>query len=258
MRKGIRNLLIVLIVLMATASVVISVVGPKNGFGGGMTITLRETAPPADTPLFVIESSPNARYLRSALGITYDGTNWQLDKVACQFQNINRSSDDNNGLPLCTSSLSHSYRDFNRDVLNDASTLVDVRCQQLPDTISERVKELSRRITESMPSPFEKAKAIEEFLQAKYEYKLDYQPAPSDWEPNDWFLFESREGICGNFNSAFVILSRASGIPARLAAGYYIQPGQGERQVVYANQAHAWAEVGFQGIGWLAFDAARQ
>ncbi|MDD5093384.1 MAG: transglutaminase-like domain-containing protein [Dehalococcoidia bacterium] len=259
MRREIRGLLIVLVILMATASVVIGVVDSKNGAQGGMTISLRGTAPPANTPLFMIERSPDARYLRSALGITYDGKEWQLDKIAGQLQNVNRSSDDVKRLPLCTSSLSQSYRDFNRDVLNETATLVDPRCLQLPDSISDRVKDLSRRITENMPTPFEKARAIEEFLRVRYKYRLDYQEAPPNWEPNDWFLFESKEGICSNFNSAFVILARASGIPARLAAGYYIKPDDGEQQqVVYANQAHAWAEVGFQGLGWLAFEAVPQ
>jgi transglutaminase-like putative cysteine protease len=109
-----------------------------------------------------------------------------------------------------------------------------------------------------MPTSFEKAKAIESFLQIRYEYKLDYEPPPSSWEANDWFLFVSEEGICGNFNSAFVILARAAGLPARLAAGYYIQPDDTKLQPVYANHAHAWAEVGLEEVGWLAFEATPQ
>ncbi|MDY6912263.1 MAG: transglutaminase-like domain-containing protein, partial [Chloroflexota bacterium] len=150
--------------------------------------------------------------------------------------------------------LSQSYRDFNRDLLNELSLIDDPEYLELPENITERVYDLSLRITEGMPTPFEKAKAIEEFLRVKYKYNLNYTPAPSGWEPNDWCLFETREGICGNFNSAFVILARASDIPARLAAGYYIRSGHGETQVVYANQAHAWAEVGFKDAGWLAFE----
>ncbi|MFA4835254.1 MAG: transglutaminase-like domain-containing protein [Dehalococcoidia bacterium] len=251
--KGLRNLLIIVIVFMATAAILIRVVDYKSD-GGTTTLSLRKVAPPADIPLFMIESTPDARYLRSAIGIEYDGKDWRLEKIAGQFQNVNKSSNDAARLPICITGLSQSYRDFNRDVLNESTSLDEPRCLDLPDNIPDRVKDLSRRITEGMPTPFEKAKAIETFLQVKYKYKLDYAPAPSDREPNDWFLFESKEGICGNFNSAFVILARASGIPARLAAGYYVKPGEGE-QIIYANQAHAWAEVGFKGLGWLAFEA---
>jgi len=205
--------------------------------------------------VFLIEGTSDARYLRSAVGIDYNGTTWRLDKISGQFQNSQIESNDEERLPLCTTSLSKSYLDFSRDVLNQAEVIDDQRCLELPHNISDRIYDLSRRITMAMPTPFEKAKAIEEFLQVTYEYKLDYDAAPVNWEPNDWFLFESKEGICGNFNSAFVILARASGIPARLAAGYYVNPGEGKLQVVYANQAHAWAEVGLSGLGWLAFEA---
>jgi len=252
--REIISLLIVLIVLMATASVMIRVIGGQSE-PQTATLSLRGSAPPSDDPVFLIESTPDSRYLRSAVGIEYNGTTWRLDKISGQFQNSNIGSKDGGHLPLCTTSLSKSYLDFDRDVLNRAEVINDSRCLALPNNMSDRTYDLSRRITQGMPTPFEKAKAIEEFLRVKYDYKLDYDAAPANWEPNDWFLFESREGICGNFNSAFVILARASGIPARLAAGYYVNPGEGEQQIVYANQAHAWAEVGLSGLGWLAFEA---
>ena len=253
MKKEIRSALLILILFMAAASLLIAAVDFQNHRSVG-TLSLRGTAPPADTPLFMIENTSDARYLRSALGITYDGKRWQLEKIAGQYQNTNVRSDEVNGLPLCTTELSRGYHDFNRDVLNEDLTIQEVQYQQLPDNISDRVKDLAIRITDGMPTPFEKAKAIETFLKVKYEYKLNFSPAPEDWEPNDWFLFESKEGICGNFNSAFVILARAVGISSRLAAGYYVKPSLGQ-QVVYANQAHAWAEVGFKKLGWLAFEA---
>ena len=125
---------------------------------------------------------------------------------------------------------------------------------QLPDNITDRVKNLSLQVTAGTAIPFEKARAIEVFLRKNYTYGLDFAPAPPEWEPNDWFLFESKKGVCGNFTSAFVVLARASGIPSRLAAGYFVPAGQGEL-AVFEDQAHAWAEVSFKELGWLAFDA---
>lgn len=251
--KDMRLLIICLTILMAMASVMVKVIEVQSD--NGSTLTLQGSAPYSEDPLFVIESNPNARYLRSALGIEYDGSSWRLHKIAGQFQNINRTADEYNTLPICTTAPSQSYHDFDRDMLNQSGVINDLQTLQLPDNISDRIYELSLRITKDMDTPFEKAKAIETFLRVRYKYTLDYVPAPDDWEPNDWFLFESKEGICGNFNSAFVILARAAGLPARMAAGYYVKAGMGEQQVVYANQAHAWAEVGFEGFGWLAFEA---
>ena len=252
-REEVRNLILVLMVFMAVASVMVKLVDFQTNDTIG-TLSLRGGAPPSDEPLFLIESTANARYLRSAVGIVYDGKTWRLEEVAGRYQSEHAVTDSEVKLPLCVTELSRGYSDYDRDVLNRCSLIADPRCLELADNIPERVRELSRRITADLSTPFEKAKAIETYLRVKHDYKLNYVPAPEDREPNDWFLFETKEGICGNFNSAFVILARASGIPSRLAAGYFVKPGKG-RQVVYANQAHAWAEVGFDGIGWLAFEA---
>ena len=56
--------------------------------------------------------------------------------------------------------------------------------------------------------------------------------------------------------SAFVIMARSMGLPARLAVGYKLPPtpsADGEYPVMMAD-ADAWAEVSFTGAGWVAFD----
>ena len=69
----------------------------------------------------------------------------------------------------------------------------------------------------------------------------------------DWFLFDHREGTTGQFSSAFVLLARSLGIPARVASGWAIAP-VGVKQPVASDQAHQWAEVGFEGLGWIVFE----
>lgn len=251
----VRYLLTVLLVITFVLSAVTTVVVvAKPTLGGEVgVLSLRSAPPPADTPLFMVESSANARYLRGAVGTRYDAKVWELRilKRADLDLDICAGSED---LPLRPAEAGFSYREFDREVLNSASVVADERYFELPDGISDRIRELSLDITSAFDTPFEKALGIEVYLRLNYDYDLDYEPAPANWEPNDWFLFESREGICGNFASAFVVLARASGLPSRLAAGYFVQAGEGQ-QTVYADQAHAWAEVGFEDLGWLAFDA---
>jgi len=254
MKQEIRTLLIALMAFMLVATMLIRFIDYTAG-DRVSTLSLREVEPPSGEALFMVDGSPYARYFRSAVGIEYNGDTWGLQKIAEVQKYLDENSDEGEVLSPEASFLSRKYGDFNRDMLNELSTLDDLKCLELPDNITDRVKELSLRITDGMPTPFEKAHAIEEFLQVKFEYNLSYPPQPSGWEPNDWFLFESREGVCGNFNSAFVVLARASGIPARLATGYYFLPGNGEPQPVYPSQAHAWAEVGFEDVGWLVFEA---
>lgn len=251
-KNEVSKLILVLMVFMATATIAIQIADLQ----AQGVLTLRHVAWPSARPLFKIDNPFDAGYLRTSVGITYDGTVWHLEDLPGRYHDIDIGMDSGELplLPLSSQYLARCHRDFNRGVLNTLSTIDDLRYLQLPPNISERIKCLAHRVTEGMPTPFEKARAIETFLRVRYDFVLDFAPAPPDWEANDWFLFESREGTCSHFNSAFVIMARASGIPARLAIGYLIRPGEGE-QVVYAHQAHAWAEVAFEAVGWIIFEA---
>ena len=72
----------------------------------------------------------------------------------------------------------------------------------------------------------------------------------------DDFLFDRREGYCEHFSSAFVVLMRAAGIPARVVTGYagaYRNP-LGDYWLVRKSDAHAWAEVWLPARGWVRVD----
>ncbi|ATE62479.1 transglutaminase TgpA family protein [Thauera sinica] len=72
----------------------------------------------------------------------------------------------------------------------------------------------------------------------------------------DEFLFDTRRGFCEHFASAFTVLMRAAGVPARVVAGYQggeINPIDGHL-VVRQSDAHAWAEVWLAGRGWVRVD----
>ena len=72
----------------------------------------------------------------------------------------------------------------------------------------------------------------------------------------DDFLFNTRQGFCGHFASAFTTMMRAAGIPARVVAGY--QGGDwnplGGYLIVRQSHAHAWSEVWLPGQGWKRID----
>lgn len=72
----------------------------------------------------------------------------------------------------------------------------------------------------------------------------------------DEFLFEQKAGFCEHFSSAFVVLMRAAGVPARVVTGYaggYYNP-VGGYWLVRRSDAHAWAEVWLRGRGWTRMD----
>jgi protein-glutamine gamma-glutamyltransferase len=72
----------------------------------------------------------------------------------------------------------------------------------------------------------------------------------------DDFLFSSRAGFCEHYSSAFVVLIRATGIPARVVTGYQggeINPVD-NMMTVRQSDAHAWAEVWLPPRGWVRVD----
>ncbi len=147
--------------------------------------------------------------------------------------------------------------EFSEARLAEAQEYVGYQYRQLPEGMPQRVAVLALQLTAGHDTAYAKAKAIEGYLRANYTYRLaDPQGnggPPPDRDPVDWFLFESREGTCGNFSSAFVVLARAVGLPARVVAGWAIN-STGGRQTVYADQAHQRAEVAFRELGWVAFE----
>jgi transglutaminase-like putative cysteine protease len=74
-------------------------------------------------------------------------------------------------------------------------------------------------------------------------------------DPIDMFLFDVRRGFCEHYASAFVVLLRAAGIPARVVTGYQggeINP-RGGYMIVRQSDAHAWAEALVDGE-WRRYD----
>ncbi|GJL82543.1 MAG: transglutaminase [marine bacterium B5-7] len=98
------------------------------------------------------------------------------------------------------------------------------------------------------------ARALELFTQSPFRYSL--QPPLLDGEPVYQFLFNTRNGYCEHYASAFATLMRAAGIPARLVVGY--QGGEynptGDYTIVRQSNAHAWAEIWVDGRGWRRID----
>jgi hypothetical protein len=72
----------------------------------------------------------------------------------------------------------------------------------------------------------------------------------------DEFLFETRRGFCEHYASAYTLVMRAAGVPARVVTGY--QGGEvnpiGGYLVVRQSDAHAWSEIWVDGRGWMRID----
>ncbi|WP_199099208.1 DUF3488 and transglutaminase-like domain-containing protein [Dyella sp. ASV21] len=96
--------------------------------------------------------------------------------------------------------------------------------------------------------------ALDLFHNGGFNYTL--LPAPLGRDPVDDFLFSTHQGFCEHYASAFTVLMRAAGIPARVVTGY--QGGYwnalGNYLLVRQSDAHAWSEAWLPGKGWTRVD----
>ncbi len=93
-----------------------------------------------------------------------------------------------------------------------------------------------------------------DWITADFSYTLE-TPAPGR-DPVDAFLFDYKAGFCQHFSSAFVVLMRNAGIPARVVTGFAggTRNRLGNYWVVRRMDAHAWAEVWLPQRGWVRVD----
>lgn len=130
--------------------------------------------------------------------------------------------------------------------------------QYLQETaISSETGEWLSAVTQGAETDWEKLKCIEKQLQS-FTYTLDIGELPekvtSEAEFLDYFLLESKEGYCSYFATAFVLLARAEGVPARYVLGFWVDAKNTEEIMVSSDMAHAWPEVYLEGIGWIPFE----
>lgn len=93
-----------------------------------------------------------------------------------------------------------------------------------------------------------------EWIRSDFAYTLDASLPGRDGA--DEFLFDRQAGYCEHFSSAFTVLMRAAGIPARVVVGYAggVRNPFGGYWVVRNQDAHAWSEVWLPGRGWVRVD----
>ncbi|MDP9116842.1 MAG: DUF3488 and transglutaminase-like domain-containing protein, partial [Actinomycetota bacterium] len=122
--------------------------------------------------------------------------------------------------------------------------------------VTAAVKALVGRLTAGKSTPYGKALALNDyFTDPANGFKYSLQTKPSDdVTALDSFL-SSRSGYCQQYAASMAIMLRVAGVPARVVLGYsHSAPDSSGAFTVTTNNAHAWAEAYFVGIGWLPFD----
>jgi len=126
------------------------------------------------------------------------------------------------------------------------------RALRLPADYGVRARALSQRWRDDLRDDERIVQAALELFRQSFTYTLE--PPLLARDSVDDFLFGTQRGFCEHYASAFVFLMRAAGIPARVVTGYQGGWNSTDYLLVRQSDAHAWAEVWQDGIGWQRVD----
>ncbi len=131
------------------------------------------------------------------------------------------------------------------------------RYLSLPSDLTPVVAQEAREITAGVTGRYNQARALQDHFQA-FDYSVRLGPRTGD--PVEQFLQEE-VGFCQQFAGTFALMARSLGIPTRVATGFtWGQPiGVDEEsgRTIYSvtgRHTHAWPEVYFDDLGWVAFE----
>lgn len=130
------------------------------------------------------------------------------------------------------------------------------RYLQLPDSITDRTRQLARDLTDNFDNNFDKARAIERHLRNELKYNEAFSAPPAGVDKVDYVLFTGKEAYCDYYATSMIVMLRSLGIPARLAAGFARGTYDSEKAAYHVlnKDAHSWVEVYFPEYGWIEFE----
>jgi transglutaminase-like putative cysteine protease len=124
---------------------------------------------------------------------------------------------------------------------------------EVPDDLPGVVADTARQVAGGAQNTYEAARLLQSWFQQEFTYSLEVQSGHGN-SAIEGFL-RDRIGYCEQFAGTFAAMMRTLGTPARVAVGFTsgIESTPGTF-VVQGRHAHAWPEVFFDGLGWVAFE----
>jgi len=134
-------------------------------------------------------------------------------------------------------------------------TEIEQKSLQLPAGFNPLTLQWVGQLRQQSSDPTELAKLVLRYFREQ-PFRYTMSPPPLGTDQVDDFMFNTQAGFCEHYASAFVVIMRALGIPARVVTGYQggeINPIDG-LMTVRQSDAHAWAEIGIEPRGWIRVD----
>jgi len=137
--------------------------------------------------------------------------------------------------------------------VNKVSSEKDLRKYLLVPNFSNEFISLANNLGKGQNEK-ESVDSIERYLKERCSYSL--KPTASSIED---FVINKKSGYCEHFATAFVMMARISGVPARLVSGFVTDEwnANGNYYIARLKNAHTWAEAYIEGE-WVRIDPTPQ
>ncbi|WP_410538909.1 transglutaminaseTgpA domain-containing protein [Streptomyces sp. KL2] len=125
----------------------------------------------------------------------------------------------------------------------------------VPESLPSVVAETARNVTEGASSDYERAVRLQDWFSSQGGFRYDTQVKAGSGSAAIARFLEDREGFCVHFAFSMAAMARTLDIPARVAVGFTAGASDGGGGMAVGLQdAHAWPELYFEGVGWTRFE----
>jgi transglutaminase-like putative cysteine protease len=136
-----------------------------------------------------------------------------------------------------------------------ATAVTDAEYLALPPDIPPVLRALAQVAAGQGVGPFQRAALLERYLATNFQFDPTVPPGHT-LAHVEHFVADTRRGTAEQFATTFVLAARILGLPSRVVVGFVPTAAGGPDPAtvtVTGRQALAWAEVRFDGAGWLPF-----
>ena len=107
-----------------------------------------------------------------------------------------------------------------------------------------RLDSLAHAIAGNETNPFLLSEKVYDYIISNYPWAGAREYSTIPCIPR--YVVDQKHGDCGQVSLLYISLMRTLGIPARWESGWMLHPGE--------KNLHDWAEVYFEGVGWVPVD----
>lgn len=115
---------------------------------------------------------------------------------------------------------------------------------ELPHII--KAEELAKSIVGDETNPYRQSELVYDYIIQHYPWAGAREYSTITCIPE--YVIREGHGDCGQVSLLYISLMRSLGVPARWESGWMLHPGE--------KNLHDWAEVYFEGVGWVPVDVS--